>query len=142
MNTFAATVLRIEAERRAEAEAAVAAGWTEADHPHKCCPHLVEAKPEPRQPASLEWYEARVRGAKQRAARLEAKIAKLTGHKQAERRPDFGEVNIPWTRNRERAAESAVSRGVEYARAVQQLEQARISAAVWQRKLEVRKDAA
>ena len=37
LNSFGETIRRIEAERRAEAEAAIAAGWTEADHPEKCC---------------------------------------------------------------------------------------------------------
>lgn len=37
LNSFGETIRRIEAERQAEAQAAIEAGWTEADHPHKCC---------------------------------------------------------------------------------------------------------
>ena len=42
LNSFGETIRRIEAERLAQAQAAVEAGWTETDHPTKCCP-TVEA---------------------------------------------------------------------------------------------------
>lgn len=38
LNSFGETIRRIEAERLAEAQAAIANGWTENDHPAKCCP--------------------------------------------------------------------------------------------------------
>lgn len=46
LNSFGETIRRIEAERLAEAQAAINAGWTEADHPTKCCP--AESKPQPK----------------------------------------------------------------------------------------------
>lgn len=42
LNSFGETIRRIEAQRQAQAQAAVEAGWTEEDHPTKCCP-TVEA---------------------------------------------------------------------------------------------------
>lgn len=46
LNSFGETIRRIEAQRQAEAQAAAEAGWTEADHPTKCCP--AESKPQPK----------------------------------------------------------------------------------------------
>lgn len=45
LTAFGETIRRIEAERLEEARAAVANGWTEADHPTKCCP---AATPQPK----------------------------------------------------------------------------------------------
>lgn len=42
LNSFGETIRRIEAERLEHARQAVAEGWTEDDHPNKCCP-TVEA---------------------------------------------------------------------------------------------------
>lgn len=56
-NSFGETIRRIEAERKAEAEAAIDAGWTEADHPEKCCPHLVTTPQPKRAGRSLEDLE-------------------------------------------------------------------------------------
>lgn len=47
LNSFGETIRRIEAERLAQAQAAVEAGWTEADHPTKCCP-TEKQKPQPK----------------------------------------------------------------------------------------------
>ena len=49
LNSFGETIRRIEAERIAEAEKAVANGWTEQDHPAKCCPTAKTTQPK-RQP--------------------------------------------------------------------------------------------
>lgn len=49
LNSFGETIRRIEAERMAEAEKAVANGWTEQDHPAKCCPTAKTTQPK-RQP--------------------------------------------------------------------------------------------
>lgn len=38
LNSFGETIRRIEAERLEQARQAVADGWTEQDHPTKCCP--------------------------------------------------------------------------------------------------------
>lgn len=45
LTAFGETIRRIEAERLEEARAAVANGWTKADHPTKCCP---PATPQPK----------------------------------------------------------------------------------------------
>jgi len=45
LNSFGETIRRIEAERMAEAEKAVANGWTEQDHPAKCCPTEKTTQP-------------------------------------------------------------------------------------------------
>lgn len=45
LNSFGETIRRIEAERLAQAQAAVEAGWTEADHPTKCCPTAKTTQP-------------------------------------------------------------------------------------------------
>lgn len=57
LNSFGETIRRIEAERLAEAQAAIANGWTENDHPAKCCP--AEAKtPQPKRSGrSIEEIE-------------------------------------------------------------------------------------
>jgi len=47
LNSFGETIRRIEAERIAEAQAAIADGWTEEDHPAKCCPPKT-AQPKPK----------------------------------------------------------------------------------------------
>lgn len=41
LNSFGETIRRIEAERLAEAQEAIANGWTEADHPTKCCEPVI-----------------------------------------------------------------------------------------------------
>lgn len=47
LNSFGETIRRIEAERLEEAKQAVEDGWTEDDHPNKCCPPK-KAKPKPK----------------------------------------------------------------------------------------------
>lgn len=47
LNSFGETIRRIEAERLEEAKQAVADGWTETDHPAKCCPPKI-AQPKPK----------------------------------------------------------------------------------------------
>lgn len=45
LNSFGETIRRIEAERLEQARQAVANGWTEADHPDKCCPVEIIVHP-------------------------------------------------------------------------------------------------
>lgn len=54
LNSFGETIRRIEAERLAQAQAAVEAGWTEVDHPAKCCPPEKQTPQPKRQGRSLE----------------------------------------------------------------------------------------
>lgn len=50
LNSFGETIRRIEAERLARAQEAIANGWTETDHPTKCCPP-AKATPQPKRAA-------------------------------------------------------------------------------------------
>lgn len=56
LNSFGETIRRIEAERMAEAQQAVADGWTEADHPTNCCPpeKTTQPKRQPRPTAEVQ----------------------------------------------------------------------------------------
>lgn len=139
--SFAETILRIEAERMEEARQAIAAGWTPEDHPHKCCPKPEKVAPAPRKKAGLEWYAHRLWNAEARRDYLQAKLDKMDA-KENGTRPDFGEINIPWNRRREREAEAAVKRGVEYVKTWEALESAKNQVARYSQRLEELRDAA
>ena len=99
LNSFGETIRRVEAERKAEAEAAVAAGWTEADHPDKCCPHLVSTPQPKRADRSVEEIE-RLRDkaanrAKWWADAVTRKQAALDARDAARPRFDHGMLNLP-----------------------------------------------
>ncbi|OIH81942.1 hypothetical protein BLJ79_21520 [Arthrobacter sp. UCD-GKA] len=98
LNSFGETIRRIEAERKAEAESAIAAGWTEADHPHKCCP-AETATPQPKRAGrSLEEIE-RLRDKAQSKARWWANKVittqrDLSNHDAAQPRFDHGMLQV------------------------------------------------
>ena len=54
LNSFGETIRRIEAERIAEAQAAIADGWTEEDHPAKCCPPVIAPRQSGKTARSIE----------------------------------------------------------------------------------------
>ena len=101
--SLAETIRRVEAERLAEAQAAVAAGWTEADHPDKCCP--PDAPQPKREGRSLEEVE-RLRDKAQNKARWWANKVitcqrDLSNHEAAQPRFDHGMLQVDLkTRNK------------------------------------------
>lgn len=119
LNSFGETIRRIEAERKAEAEAAIAGGWTEADHPDKCCPHLVTTPQPKREGRSIEELE-RLRakaGGKAKwwadaATRAQAELDRLDA---AKPRFDHGMLNTPvGPRAREADRGQRIWRDLEY----------------------------
>lgn len=98
-NSFGETIRRIEAERLAEAEAAIAAGWTEADHPDKCCPP-EQITPQPKRAGrsleELERLHAKAGGKAKwwtdAAARARAELDRLDA---ARPQFDHGMLNTP-----------------------------------------------
>lgn len=122
LNSFGETIRRIEAERKSEARAAIDAGWTEADHPAKCCPHLLESRPlTKREGRSLEELE-RLRdkaGGKAKwwtdaAAR---KQAELDARESARPQFDHGMLQLSLkTRQRGSSADMRMWRDLEHAK--------------------------
>lgn len=125
LNSFGETIRRIEAERIAEAQAAIADGWTEEDHPAKCC--LPEAKtPQPKRSGrSIEeierlrkkaenkakWWADAFQRREQDLANYEASVPKFDhGMMQVSlktRRKGMGREMQTW-RNLEHAKERAI----------------------------------
>lgn len=108
LNSFGETVARVEAERMAEAKAAVEAGWTPDDHPAKCCPPTAGTPQPKREGRSLEEVErlrtAAARKAKwwveERARRQQA----LDNHDAAQPQFDHGMLQVDLkTRNKSSA---------------------------------------
>lgn len=113
--SFMETIQRIEAERLAEAQAAIDAGWTEADHPDKCCP----AGPTTKGP--VRTHEQRAQYARDRAVNAESRASdariKLARIRLSDDQPnDRAQANIPWSRNRSRAIESTIRQSVQQKR--------------------------
>ena len=91
LNSFGETIRRIEAERLAEAKQAVANGWTEADHPAKCCPPVIAPRRAGKTARSIEeiqrlhdnaisrrkWWESALERREQALASHEASIPKF-----------------------------------------------------------------
>ena len=67
LNSFGETIRRIEAERLAEAQAAIANGWTEGDHPAKCCSPEAKTPQPTRSGRSIEEIERLRRKAENKA---------------------------------------------------------------------------
>lgn len=67
LNSFGETIRRIEAERMEEARQAVADGWTEADHPAKCCSPEAKTPQSKRSGRSIEEIERLRRKAENKA---------------------------------------------------------------------------
>lgn len=112
LTPFGETIRRIEAERKAEAQAAVAAGWAEADHPGKCCP----AGPTTKGPART--HEQRAQYARDRAVNAEARASdariKLARLKLTDGQPnDRAQANIPWSPSRDSALERTIKAATE-----------------------------
>ena len=119
LSPFGATIARIEAERKAEAQAAIAAGWTEADHPEKCCPP-DKSTPQPKRAGrSLEEVE-RLRKAAANKAKWWSDAAKRTqlaiDHADAENpKFDHGMMQLSLkVRQRGMSTELRRSRDLEY----------------------------
>lgn len=119
LNSFGETVRRIEAERLAEAESRVAAGWTEADHPAKCCPP-DKSTPQPKRAGrSLEEVErlrkAAANKAKWWADAASRSQANLDAREAARPEFDHGMLNTPvGPRAREANATQRIWRDLEY----------------------------
>ena len=98
LNGFGMTIRRIEAERVAEAEAAIAAGWTPDQHPATCCPALPPEQPKEARTTQQrrEWCNVRAYKSDERAIRLRRVEARLTAELTPDRRPDSAEINIPF----------------------------------------------
>lgn len=119
LNSFGETIRRIEAERLAEAQAAIADGWTEEDHPAKCCPPGAETPQSKRSGRSIEEIERLRRKAENKAkwwadaaARAQAELDRRDAS-----RPQFdhGMLNMPVApRAREANAGDRIWRDMEY----------------------------
>ena len=91
LNSFGETIRRIEAERLAEAQAAIADGWTEEDHPAKCCPPVIAPRQSGKTARSIEeiqrlhdkatnrrkWWEDALKRREQALSDHEASIPKF-----------------------------------------------------------------
>ena len=91
LNSFGETIRRIEAERLAEAQQAIADGWTEADHPAKCCPPVIAPRRAGKTARSIEetqrlhdkatnrrkWWEDALKRREQALSDHEASIPKF-----------------------------------------------------------------
>lgn len=111
-NSFGETIRRIETERKSEAEAAVAAGWTEADHPEKCCP----AGPTTKRPART--HEQRAQYARDRAVNAERRASdariQLARLRLTDGQPnDRAQASIPWSRKRDAGLERTIKAATE-----------------------------
>lgn len=109
LNSFGRAIQRIEAERIEEAKQTIAQG----------------AKPQPQK------EDPKPCTAKQKVERLEGLAMKLEPRE--ERRADFGEVNIPYTK-RSAAVESQINRALAHQQVVRDLEYARSRMAYWAKK--------
>lgn len=112
LNSFGETIRSVEAERMAEATAAVAAGWTEAAHPDKCCP----AGPTTKGP--VRTHEQRAQYARDRAVNAESRASddkiRLERLNITSPEPnDRAQANIPWSRKRDRSVERTVKAATE-----------------------------
>ncbi|MGO2030635.1 MAG: hypothetical protein ACTH2A_06780 [Glutamicibacter ardleyensis] len=91
LNSFGETIRRIEAERLAEAQKAIGSGWTEADHPAKCCPPVIAPRQSGKTARSIEeirrlhdkatnrrkWWEDALKRREQALSDHEASIPKF-----------------------------------------------------------------
>lgn len=138
-NSFGETVRRIEAERKSEAEAAIAAGWTEADHPHKCCPK------EPAVPRTIKtaserraWCLTRAVNAERQVSQLRKTVDRLEAQLTPDRRADFGETNIP-IHKRAASIDSAVTKAAQLVKARTAIQNHQTRANHWRKKAEATK---
>lgn len=115
LNGFGETIRRIEAERLAEAHAAVAAGWTETDHPAKCCPAGPTTKGRARtHEQKAERARSLAVNAENRASDARIKLLRL---KLTDSQPsDRAQANIPWTRARTARVDRLIDTAVERVR--------------------------
>lgn len=119
LNSFGETIRRIEAERLAEAQAAIADGWTEEDHPAECCPPETKPPQPKRSGRSIEEIERLRRKAENKAKwwadaanRAQAELDRRDAS-----RPQFdhGMLNMPVApRAREASAGDRIWRDMEY----------------------------
>ena len=119
LNSFGETIRRIEAERLAEAQKAIGAGWTEADHPAKCCPPEAKTPQPKRSGRSIEEIERLRRKAENKAkwwadaaTRAQAELDRRDAS-----RPQFdhGMLNMPVApRAREANSGDRIWRDMEY----------------------------
>lgn len=137
--SLADTIRRIEAERRAEAEVAVASGWTPADHPDKCCPQ------EPAVPRTIKtaserraWCLTRAVNAERRASQLRKTAERLEAQLTPGRRADFGEINIP-IHKRGVSIDSDVTKAAQLVKARAAIESHQARAGHWRMKAEATK---
>ena len=130
LNSFGETIRRIEAERLLEAQAAIDAGWTEADHPGKCCP----AGPSTKGP--VRTHEQRAQYARDRAVNAEARASdariKLARIHLSDGGPnDRAQANIPWSRKRSTAVERAITATTEQVHLQRVIEYSESRAKYW-----------
>ncbi|MGO3150472.1 hypothetical protein ACTXJX_02860 [Glutamicibacter ardleyensis] len=91
LNSFGETIRRIEAERLAEAQKAIEAGWAEDDHPAKCCPPVIAPRRAGKTARSIEetqrlhdkatnrrkWWEDALKRREQALSDHEASVPKF-----------------------------------------------------------------
>ncbi|SEE82994.1 hypothetical protein SAMN04489740_2703 [Arthrobacter alpinus] len=98
LNTFGATIARVEAERLQQAKDAIAAGWTPDQHPAICCP--PDKTQQPKRGGRSRYEVQRLRDQAENRAKwwadaVERTQAKLD-NREANRHPfDHGMLNTP-----------------------------------------------
>lgn len=132
LNSFGATIARVEAERLQQAKDAIAAGWTPDQHPATCCPALPPDPPKEANTASQRraWCNVRASNAGARAFRMRKIEARLQGELASKRRPDFGEINIPMNK-RETSLDSDITKARQLAIATRQADHWESRAEYW-----------
>lgn len=134
--SLADTIRRIEAERLLEAQAAIDAGWTEADHPEKCCP-AEPAVPRTIKTASERraWCLTRAVNAERQVSQLRKTADRLEAQLNPDRRADFGEINIP-THKRVASIDSDVTKAAQLVKASAAIQNHQTRAIHWRKKAE------
>ena len=98
LNSFGATIARIEAERLQQAKDAIAAGWTPDQHPAICCPPDKTVQPKRGGRSRYEVQRLRDQAenrAKWWAAAVERTQAKLDARDANRPQFDHGMLNTP-----------------------------------------------
>lgn len=136
---FGQAIADVEAERLTEAQANIDAGWTEADHPEKCCPTET---PLPRTIKTLaerrEWCLIRAASADRRARDYTRLANKLENDLTPDRRADHGEINIPMVK-RATSIDSDVTKAAQLIKARAAIANHQTRADHWRKKAEATK---
>lgn len=120
LNSFGATIARVEAERLQQAKDAIAAGWTPDQHPGVCCP--PDKTPQPKRGGRSRYEVQRLRDqaagrAKWWSDTVERTQAKLDNRENIRPQFDHGmlQVNLK-TRQREANAGQRIWKELEHAK--------------------------